>query len=136
MPLHLCHPLHFWKNRLRLLCDWIENRQCTGPDEISQECLLIGRNCLAKPLTSIINASITQGIVPDSWKEAVVVPILNILTSCLKSYGKSCVLRWLSSWRTIIFYPKINMVLEKQDPQWQLMPISVYHCFTIRSTSL
>ena len=46
-----------------------------GPDEISQECLLIGRYALAKPLTNIINASIKQGKVPDSWKEAVVIPI-------------------------------------------------------------
>ena len=38
--------------------------------------MLIGRKSLAHPLTIIINASITQGKVPDSWKEAVVIPIL------------------------------------------------------------
>ena len=31
---------------------------------------------LAEPLTHIINTSITSGIVPEHWKEAVVVPIL------------------------------------------------------------
>ena len=47
-----------------------------GPDEISQECLLIGKSILARPLTTIINESIKQGHVPESWKEAVVIPIL------------------------------------------------------------
>ena len=51
-------------------------KKSAGPDEISQECLLIGKSILAKPLTAIINESIKQGCVPDSWKEAVVIPIL------------------------------------------------------------
>ena len=33
-------------------------------------------NVLAVPLTHIINTSITSGTVPESWKEATVVPIL------------------------------------------------------------
>ena len=51
-------------------------KKSAGPDEISQECLLIGKGVLAGPLTTIINASINQSIVPASWKEAIVVPIL------------------------------------------------------------
>ena len=36
-------------------------KKSAGPDEISQECLLIGKSILAKPLTLIINESIKQG---------------------------------------------------------------------------
>ena len=43
---------------------------------ISQECLLLGQEALAAPLTDIINQSIRTGIFPAQWKEAVVVPIL------------------------------------------------------------
>ena len=34
------------------------------------------KSVLAKPLTDLINRSIASGIVPESWKEAVVIPIL------------------------------------------------------------
>ena len=45
-------------------------------DGVTQECLLNGMEVLAEPLTHIINTSITNGKVPESWKEAIVVPIL------------------------------------------------------------
>ena len=45
-------------------------------NENNEECLLLDKSILAGPLTTIINASIKSGFVPDSWKEAVVVPIL------------------------------------------------------------
>ena len=51
-------------------------KKSAGSDEISQECLLLGKSQLARPLTHIINQSISTGMVPDSWKEAVVIPIL------------------------------------------------------------
>ena len=51
-------------------------KKSAGSDEISQECLLLGKSVLASPLTKIINDSIKEGRVPECWKEAVVVPIL------------------------------------------------------------
>ena len=51
-------------------------KKSCGRDGISQECLLIGVNVIAIPLTHIINTSITSGVVPPHWKEAIVVPIL------------------------------------------------------------
>ena len=54
----------------------MQKKKSAGADEISQECLLLGRNVLAAPLTAIINKSILTGTVPTAWKEAVVVPIL------------------------------------------------------------
>ena len=51
-------------------------KKSAGADEIPQECLLLGKSILASPITKIINASITEGRVPDCWKEANVVPIL------------------------------------------------------------
>ena len=40
-------------------------KKSAGQDNISQECLLIGKSILASPLTTIINESIKQGCVPD-----------------------------------------------------------------------
>ena len=51
-------------------------KKSAGADEITQECLLLGKSILASPLTKIVNASIKTGVVPDAWKEAVMVPIL------------------------------------------------------------
>ena len=51
-------------------------KKSKGNDGITQECLLLGQDVLASPLTNIINRSIMTGIVPEMWKEAVVVPIL------------------------------------------------------------
>ena len=51
-------------------------KKSKGKDGIPQDCLLIGAEVLAKPLSEIINASVESGIFPDLWKEAIVVPIL------------------------------------------------------------
>ena len=51
-------------------------KKSKGNDGISQECLILGHEALAGPLTNVINASINDGIFPDQWKEAIVVPIL------------------------------------------------------------
>ena len=54
----------------------MRKKKSVGHDNISQECLLLGKNVLTIPLTRIINASIKDGKVPETWKEAVVTPIL------------------------------------------------------------
>ena len=54
----------------------MSKKKSKGNDGISQECLLKGLDVLATPLTKIINNSISTGIFPDQWKEAIVVPIL------------------------------------------------------------
>ena len=54
----------------------MSKKKSKGKDGVSQECLLIGAEVLAAPLTKIINNSITSGIFPADWKEAIVVPIL------------------------------------------------------------
>ena len=51
-------------------------KKSKGKDGISQECLLLGQEALAAPLTVIINESIETGVFPKEWKEAIVVPIL------------------------------------------------------------
>ena len=54
----------------------MSKKKSKGNDGISQECLLLGLDVLAAPITKIINNSITSGVFPDQWKEAIVVPIL------------------------------------------------------------
>ena len=54
----------------------MKKKKSSGIDGVTQECLLNGMEVLAIPLTHIVNTSITSGTVPDSWKEAIVVPIL------------------------------------------------------------
>ena len=66
----------FSVNTVKKIMGKMKMKKSAGADEISQECLLLGKSILAGPLTTIINASIKSGFVPDSWKEAVVVPIL------------------------------------------------------------
>ena len=54
----------------------MSNKKSKGRDGIPQDCLLMGQEVLAAPLTKIINSSIVSGVFPDQWKEAIVVPIL------------------------------------------------------------
>ena len=54
----------------------MSKKKSKGNYGISQECLLLGLDVLAAPITKIINNSITSGVFPDQWKEAIVVPIL------------------------------------------------------------
>ena len=63
-------------NKVKKAMKSMKKKKSCGHDEISQECLLLGSQNLAGPLTKLINQSISTGIVPDSWKEAVVSPIL------------------------------------------------------------
>jgi hypothetical protein len=53
----------------------MSKKKSSGKDGISQECLLLGLDVLATPLTAIINHSINTGTFPSQWKEAVVIPI-------------------------------------------------------------
>jgi hypothetical protein len=55
-------------------------KKSKGKDGISQECLLLGLEALAVPLTAIINESIETGVFPTEWKDAIVVPILKKVT--------------------------------------------------------
>ena len=51
-------------------------KKSKGNDGIPQDCLLLGLEVVADPLTEVVNSSILAGIFPEVWKEAIVVPIL------------------------------------------------------------
>ena len=51
-------------------------KKSKGNDGIPQDCLLLGIEVVTDPLTKVVNASISGGIFPEVWKEAIVVPIL------------------------------------------------------------
>ena len=61
---------------VRKVMDRMKKKKSKGPDGISQELLLLGKDMLVIPLTRIINSSINEGKFPDCWKEATVTPIL------------------------------------------------------------
>ena len=89
----------------------------------------MAKDILKIPLTRIVNESIEKGQFPDSWKEAVVIPILKKggktkkenyrPVSCLSVASK--VLEKIVCEQTTSFMEKtsyflrINMVLEKID---------------------
>jgi hypothetical protein len=43
---------------------------------LTQEQLVLGAKALAPPVTRLINSSITSGVLPEAWKEAIITPIL------------------------------------------------------------
>jgi hypothetical protein len=43
---------------------------------LTQEQRVLGAKALAAPLTRLINSSLTSGVVPEAWKEAIITPIL------------------------------------------------------------
>jgi hypothetical protein len=54
----------------------MNKKKSAGIDGLSQDKLIMAKDILKTPLTRIINESIEKGQFPDSWKEAVVIPIL------------------------------------------------------------
>ena len=77
-------------------------KKSKGNDGVPQDCLLMGQEVIAGPLTSIVNASIKKGIFPEQWKEAIVVPILK------KGDSKDT-----SNYRPVSCLPAASKVLEK-----------------------
>ena len=51
-------------------------KRSAGADSLTQEQLKLGSIALIKPLTSIINQSISEGKFPEEWKKAIVTPVL------------------------------------------------------------
>ena len=64
------------EKKVRKAMDAMKKKKSAGLDGISQENLLLGKEVLVIPLTRIINSSISTGIFPKEWKEAVISPIL------------------------------------------------------------
>ena len=62
----------------------IKTKKNAGVDGLSQEQLIQGSNTLCAPLTVIFNKSISEGMFPESWKEALVTPVLKKVTLKLK----------------------------------------------------
>ena len=73
----------------------------TGSDNIPALALKISHKVIAKPLSSIINTSITSSSVPSSWKHALVKP--------LHKGGDRC---QLSNYRPIALLPLCSKILE------------------------
>ena len=55
----------------------ISASKATGLDELPARFIKDGSSVIAKPLTHIVNISITTGIIPDYLKAAMVVPLYN-----------------------------------------------------------
>ncbi len=53
-----------------------KKQKSSGSDGLTQEQLVLGAKALAAPLTRLINSSITSGVFPEAWKEAIITPIL------------------------------------------------------------
>ena len=77
-------------------------KKSKGNDGIPQDCLLLGQDVIAGPLTDVINTSISSGVFPEQWKEAIVVPILK------KGDSKDT-----KNYRPVSCLPAASKVLEK-----------------------
>ena len=73
-----------------------------GPDEISGKLLFEIRHELVGPLTKIFNYSISQGIVPQDWRDANVVPLF-----------KKCSKKQCQNYRPVSLTSVVGKILEK-----------------------
>ena len=53
----------------------VKVNKATGPDNVPAWILKNHANILAGPLTAIFNSSLREGIIPDTWKSANVIPV-------------------------------------------------------------
>ena len=52
----------------------VKTNKATGPDNVPAWILKDHANILAGPFTAIFNSSVREGIIPDTWKSANVIP--------------------------------------------------------------
>ena len=53
----------------------VKTNKSTGPDNIPASVLKDHANILAAPLTAIFNSSLREGVLPNEWKMANVIPL-------------------------------------------------------------
>ena len=83
----------------------IRKKKSSGRDGLTQDQLVMGSKTLSNPLLVIINESIATGQFPESWKEAVVNPVLKKGSSDL-----------LENYRPVSCTPAASKLLEKNTP--------------------
>ena len=64
------------KKKLIKIMKKLKKKKSAGVDGLSQDMLTLGAYLLATPLSTIINKSITDGVFPNEWKEALITPVL------------------------------------------------------------
>ena len=53
----------------------VKTTKATGPDNVPAWTLRNHANILAGPLTAIFNSSLEEGIIPETWESAYVIPV-------------------------------------------------------------
>ena len=84
------------------LLSWLNVHKSTGPDAIGNWSLKNCSNTLCKPLVTLFNKSLTEGVVPSLWKQANVCPVF-------KKRSKS----GKTNYRPISLLSNMSKVLEK-----------------------
>ena len=76
----------------------VKTNEATGPDNVPAWILKNHANILAGPLTAIFNSSLREGIIPDTWKSANIIPLPTVNppnTLLRKMSDQSLSLQWL-----------------------------------------
>ena len=53
----------------------VKTNKATGPENVPAWILKYHANILAGPLTAIFNSSLREGILPETWKSANIIPV-------------------------------------------------------------
>ena len=75
----------------------VKTNKATGPDNVPAWIIMNHASILAGPLTAITNASLREGIIPETWKSANVIPVhkVNPLNTIRKMSDQSLLLQSL-----------------------------------------
>ena len=96
--------------------DGLKTKKSAGADNLTQEQMKLGCKEIVKPLTKIINQSITEGIFPEAWKIAIVTPVLKKGCKTEKSnYRPVSCLMVLSKVLEKVVCGQVTEFMEKND---------------------
>lgn len=90
------------ENEIRLIAKAFPSGKAAGYDNISMSVIKLSIDLISRPLTHILNLSLSRGIVPDKMKIAKVIPLY-------KAEDKSI----FSNYRPVSILPAFSKILEK-----------------------
>ena len=105
-----------FENEIKFITKAFPSGKAAGYDDISMSVIKLSIDLISRPLTHILNLSLSKGIVPDKMKIAKVIPLYKAEDKFIFSnYGPVSILPAISKNLEKVFYNRLLKYLNKHN---------------------